>query len=392
VLFDASAHEPLTVRAWDPAAAGRAITAIAADAEAAFDPDALWPPHPVDEVRDDESLCTLYLGASGVIWALRRLELLGAVELAREWAPVAALLPARYAAEAETGKIAGAIPSLWEGEAGILLVAHELRPEAAYESRLRHAVGGNADNPSRELMLGAPGTMLAADAMWKRTGDGEWRVLWQASADRLWDEWRDELWLQDLRERRRHILGAAHGFAGNVFVLARGDLLDRARRSELERRAIDVVSRHALREPGVAQWLPALESDQRSLRVQWCHGSPGIVTSLAQIAPGDAELTELLEAGGELTWQAGPIARGAGLCHGTAGNGYAFLKLLERTGDERWLDRARRFAMHALEQVERMRAELGRGRYALWTGDLGTALYLQSCLDADARMPVLDVL
>jgi hypothetical protein len=30
--------------------------------------------------------------------------------------------------------------------------------------------------------------------------------------------------------------------------------------------------------------------------------------------------------------------------------------------DERWLDRARRFAMHALEQVRRLMAQRGRGR------------------------------
>jgi hypothetical protein len=89
-------------------------------------------------------------------------------------------------------------------------------------------------------------------------------------------------------------------------------------------------------------------------------------------------LTELLVAGGELTWQAGPLEKGAGLCHGTAGNGYCLLKLFERTGDELWLHRARAFAMHAIHQVERTTARYGRGRHTLWTGDPGTALYLQS--------------
>ena len=69
----------------------------------------------------------------------------------------------------------------------------------------------------------------------------------------------------------------------------------------------------------------------------------------------------MLVAGGELTWRAGPLVKGPGLCHGTAGNGYAFLKLFERTGDELWLERARAFAMHAIEQVERFRREYGRG-------------------------------
>jgi hypothetical protein len=47
--------------------------------------------------------------------------------------------------------------------------------------------------------------------------------------------------------------------------------------------------------------------------------------------------------------------------------------------------------MHAIAQVERDRADYGRGRYSLWTGDVGAALYLRSCLDADAPFPTLDV-
>ena len=68
------------------------------------------------------------------------------------------------------------------------------------------------------------------------------------------------------------------------------------------------------------------------------------------------------------------------------------LKTFPRTGDERWLERARRFAVHALTQVERLRAARGRGRYSLWTGDVGTVLHAAACLDADARYPVLDAL
>src|SRR5207253_10859431 len=115
--------------------------------------------------------------------------------------------------------------------------------------------------------------------------------------------------------------------------------------------------------------------------VQWCHGAAGIVSTVGDLMPLD-----LATAGAELVWRAGPIARGSGLCHGTAGNGYALLTLHALTGDELWLDRARRFAMHAIAQVERE-----RGRYSLWTGDVGVALYLRSCLDADARLPGFDL-
>jgi len=123
------------------------------------------------------------------------------------------------------------------------------------------------------------------------------------------------------------------------------------------------------------------------IRLQWCHGAPGIVATAAPYLD-----EELLLAGAELTWRAGAHGKekGAGICHGTAGNGYALLKTFERTGDERWLQRARRFAVHALGQVERTRAENGHGRYSLFTGDLGVALFASACVDGEPAFPVLD--
>jgi hypothetical protein len=42
--------------------------------------------------------------------------------------------------------------------------------------------------------------------------------------------------------------------------------------------------------------------------------------------------------------------------------------------------------MHALGQVERR----GLGRYSLWTGDVGVALYAADCIDGVSRYPVLE--
>jgi hypothetical protein len=386
VLFDPASHEPLVETPWSESRAREAIAAIVVDTESAFDEQALWPAHPLDEeVTPDETL-TLYIGASGVIWALDELECHGLAELRRGWAPTAVSLHGRYV-DASLGEPP---PSLLVGESGILLVAHRLAPEPWLEHLLLACIRANVANPSWELMWGSPGTMLAAQVMHERTGLERWAEAWRESADRLWQEWHDGLWRQELYGRVAHILGPAHGFVGNVHALGRGRLLDDKRRAELERRAAAVADEHAQRADGLAQWPPALESERSSIRTQWCHGAPGIVASLAAIAPRDEQLTELLIAGGELTWRAGPLTKGPGLCHGTAGNGHAFLKLFERTGNELWLDRARAFAMHAAAQVERMRNTHGRGRYTLWTGDLGTALYLRSCAEADAAMPTID--
>lgn len=106
---------------------------------------------------------------------------------------------------------------------------------------------------------------------------------------------------------------------------------------------------------------------------------------------GSSDFEALLVGGGELTWNAGPHAKGSNLCHGTGGNGYAFLKLFRRTQNRLWLERARDFAMTAISQCEQARAAIGRGRYSLWTGDIGLAVYLKDCLSAEPAFPTVDV-
>jgi hypothetical protein len=142
-----------------------------------------------------------------------------------------------------------------------------------------------------------------------------------------------------------------------------------------------VLARAAIVENGCANW-PAAIDDEEDPRLQWCHGAPGIVTH----ASGYLD-EELLLAGAELVWDAGPAndEKGAGICHGTAGNGYALLKTFARTGDELWLERARSFAMHAIEQVERLPS-----RYSLFTGGVGAALFAADCLERRSAYPVVD--
>ena len=93
----------------------------------------------------------------------------------------------------------------------------------------------------------------------------------------------------------------------------------------------------------------------------------------------------------EAVWAAGPLTKGANLCHGTAGNGHAFLALHRRTRDPMWLERARAFAMHAIAQAEADARRFGQLRHSLWTGDVGLALYLWDCIHGQAEFPTLDV-
>ncbi|HUZ84296.1 MAG TPA: LanC-like protein [Gaiellales bacterium] len=382
-LYDPPSHEPLVDRPWDPEQVRRGIRAIAADAEAAFDSRG-WRAHPRDGAGGEqlEWASTVYLGGAGVVDALHRLAGRGLIEPARSYVPY---LDRPYRPDFPD---ADHERSLWMGETGIRLVLQRIAPSAANADRLAVLIGANARDERRELMWGSPGTMLAAGAMHELTGEPRWLDLWRRSAAWLRDQCDPEtgLWTQRLYGQVTRWIGPAHGFAGCVLALS-ADAGD-----DQQRQAAAVVRRLAVERDGLANWPPRAEGGLgrggASTRVQWCHGAPGIVASLAEIAPGDGEHERLLLAGGELTWQAGPLVKGANLCHGTAGNGHAFLALFRRTGDELWLARARAFAMHALAQVERDRAAFGFGHYSLWTGDLGAALYLADCLDGRCRLPL----
>jgi hypothetical protein len=323
--------------------------------------------HPADvEVGDDPAtrFRTVYLGGAGVVDALHRLARKGLVELRRDYVPY-------LERSLEAGldfPAADAERSLWMGETGIRLVLQRLAPSPANLGRLAELIAANERDERCELMWGSPGTILAGRELGLDVA---------ASVEWLRDRREaDGLWTQHLYGRTSRFLGPAHGFAGCALALGDGEGVT------------ETLERFAVRDSASVNWppLPDLGLDGNSdglIRTQWCHGAPGIVATLAPVL--DAELAG---AGGETTWRAGPLAKGAGLCHGTAGNGYAFLALLDRTGDERWLVRARAFALHAAAQVERGRSEHGRGRHTLWTGDLGTALYLADCLDGRGRPPL----
>lgn len=404
LLFMPERHTALDAAPWDEAIARNAIQAIVDDACERFDPRTLWPPHPgdADEDHPDRPLIPLYFGAAGVIWALQHLRKRGAANAAFDAAAAVEGLLARCHADVEPNAMQR--PSFFLCDAGILLLQWKLKREAALADALYASVESNLHNPALEALWGSPGTLVAALHMLDATGDERWQALFRRGVAILWDEMETAqhssggtpvwLWTQDLYGKRVRYLGAGHGFAGNLYPVLRGARwLDPAIVRGFEERAFETLAIAATRSDGQANWEPNFDRVAAGFpskpMVQDCHGAPGIVCRLATTE--HARLRELLVEGGELIWAAGPLAKPPGLCHGTDGNGYAFLKLHAATGEARWLERARAFAMHALRQSEAARAALGRRRYSLWTGDLGLAVYLWSCINADPALPTLDV-
>lgn len=390
MLYERARHESLAGE-WSEERARDGIRAIVADADAVFGAESLWPADEWDSWRTPTPLKTLYVGAAGVLWALDQLRRRGEVETTLDLAQAARATVEAWRREPDLMQEVE-LPStkesgLLSGETGILLVAWRLTGDRELADDLIERIRENERSEAEDVMWGTPGTLVAAQRMHEWTGDERWREAWLASAEALWARRaEDGYWTQHLEGGEYRGLGPPHGLVGNVQALR--PLLDAERRDRLERETNAILARTAFVENGLANWpyveRPQLASASGEIRLQWCAGAPGIVVSAVEYVD-----EELLLAGAELVWRAGPptLEKGYGICHGTAGNGYAFLKTFERTEDERWLDRARRFAVHALEQAERLEP-----RYSLFTGRLGVALFASDCLDARSRYPLTDSL
>jgi lantibiotic modifying enzyme len=388
VLYEPGRFEPLVDEPWDAARVQDAIVGIVADAEAAFDPETLWPAHEWDGWRAPLPMKNLYVGAAGVIWALDALQQAGHADTSLDLGAAAlrTLELQRAAPDDMEGEEHAHPSALLRGVTGPLLVAYRLTRDPALADDLLARVRENLDNPTDDVMWGVPGTLLAAHAVREWTGERRWSDAALESAGALRARrGEDGLWRQDDDYRG---LGTLHGAVGNTRALLRLEPDD-----TLAAETAAVLARCAFREDGLANWPGKPRREIRGpdghVYLQWCAGAPGIVAGACEYLQDD-----LLLAGAELVWQAGAHRdeKGHGICHGTSGNGFALLKAFARTGDERWLERARRFAVHALAQADRLAAANGRRRYSLFTGDVGTAVFAAGCLDAASRFPILDVI
>jgi lantibiotic modifying enzyme len=388
MLYEPTRFDALIGEPWVPARVEDAIAAIVADANAAFDREALWPAHEWDGREKPLPLSGLYVGAAGVIWALDELQKRGHAESSRDLASAVVRAVELERATPDFAADEHYRPgALMSGETGALLVAFRLTSDAALADDVHALVRGNVDNPTDDISWGAPGTLLAALAMGEWTGEPRWEETARETATALRVRRGDDgLWRQDDDYRGS---GSLHGAAGNTLALLRVEP-----NQTLAAETAAVLARHAVREGGLANWPGAtgrtlVRPRDGRISLQWCTGAPGILTGAWDYLQED-----LLLGGAELIWHAGAHGdeKGHGLCHGTSGNGFALLKAFARTGDERWLERARRFAVHALAQAERVAAANGRRRYSLFNGDVGTALFAAACLDADPRFPIVDVM
>lgn len=137
-------------------------------------------------------------------------------------------------------------------------------------------------------------------------------------------------------------IGAAHGIVGIIYVL----LLCREylTKRQLESLVLPTVNYIASLKYKSGNYPSSLGNSTDKL-IHWCHGAPGVIHLLAlsyEVFKDESHL-KLSRECADVIWQRGLLKKGYGLCHGVAGNGYAFLRMFQLTNEYQYLYRAIKF-------------------------------------------------
>ena len=387
MLFDSEKHEKLSNIEWSKEKALECIQSIYSESLSSLDKDIFWPASK-DEDADIESNKTVYFGAAGTIWALDIISSFINEKLPFDKTQLINKVHKDYLLRPDTKEV---VPSIFLGEVGILLVKYKFNPSKEIEDKIFVLVQSNIKNKTLEALWGAPGTMIAASFLYDQTKEDRWATLFLDNVKFLISKLKEEeskgelIWEQDMYGKLRRWVGAGHGYFGNIFgILKSSELLDDVDKKYILEH-VKTVLKTVSKEDNDMMNFATLQPENPEIKqfTQWCHGAPGIVTSLKNY-PADSYVDDCLIKSGELIYKAGPLSKGIALCHGTDGNGIALLQLYKRTNDSKWLVRARSFAMHAMSQRN--------GRKTLFTGELGLSLYLKMCIEGTDEFPFLDSL
>lgn len=208
-----------------------------------------------------------------------------------------------------------------------------------------------------------------------------------------------------LAGRHFYDLSLVHGLPGNLYLAMHfPELLARDSTWLADVRAsLDCVADCVDAERGILALLPSPRSDaliartrseRYTNRVHWCAGSPAavFVFSRAYQVFGDEAYLDVARRAADHTWRYGLLRKGNGICHGIAGNGYAFLALHRAASDGPSLDRALHFARHSLSERITSQQRTPDRPWSLYEGTLGTLCFYLDCLDPDrARFPAFEV-
>ncbi|XP_033331853.1 glutathione S-transferase LANCL1 isoform X1 [Megalopta genalis] len=185
-------------------------------------------------------------------------------------------------------------------------------------------------------------------------------------------------------------LGGAHGLGGILYLLlqARPYLTQSQLENDINP-ALQFLQN--LRYPS-GNFPSSIGSNTDKL-VHWCHGAPGMpmLFCLAYEIYEDKKYLDTALQCGEVIWKRGLLKKGYGICHGVAGNAYAFLCLFQQTKDIKHLYRACKFAEWCIDYGTHQTRSPDRP-FSLFEGLAGTIYFLLDMQNpSSAKFPAYSV-
>ncbi|CAI9568609.1 unnamed protein product [Staurois parvus] len=189
---------------------------------------------------------------------------------------------------------------------------------------------------------------------------------------------------------KKQYVGAAHGLAGIYYMLMQPlAKVEQETLTELVKPCIDYVRHKKFRSGNY----PSSLSNETDRLVHWCHGAPGVIHMLIQahkLFKDEKYLKDAMESS-DVIWQRGLLRKGYGICHGTSGNGYAFLSLYHHTQDRKYLYRACKFAEWCLDYGKHG-CRIPDRPYSLFEGMAGAIHFLSDVLTPEtSRFPAFEL-
>lgn len=178
-----------------------------------------------------------------------------------------------------------------------------------------------------------------------------------------------------------YYLGAAHGVAGILYMLLQAR--EQLSSSELQTLVQRTVGYYlTLRYPSGN--FPSSLGSQTDKLVHWCHGAPGAIHmfALAYSVFGDQSYLKAAQDCADMIWNRGLLKKGYGICHGTAGNGYAFLRMFQLTGEPKYLHRAAKFCEWCFDYGQH-NCRIADRPLSLFEGMAGTIYFMADMLQPD---------
>uniref|UniRef100_A0A182P589 LanC-like protein 3 homolog n=1 Tax=Anopheles epiroticus TaxID=199890 RepID=A0A182P589_9DIPT len=193
-------------------------------------------------------------------------------------------------------------------------------------------------------------------------------------------------------------LGAAHGICAILHALLESPWFDRDESNHFSASATNIMDikktiDYVLTLQDSDGNFPTRYDSTNRMLVHWCHGCAGAIYLFAKafLIFREEKYLDCCRQCANQIWHHGLLRKGPGICHGVAGNGYAFLLMYRLTGEKAYLYRASKFAEFLSSNAFATFLLAPDRPYSLYEGLAGTVCFLVDLLNpSHSAFPFMD--